>query len=95
MASILPVGEKWRAQVRLSAQSISKTFKTKGAAQAWARDQEVGIDKGHNVDAQTVTIGVLIEKYREARAESRRPVKPKSNEEFLVSMVIAANCRSS
>jgi len=85
MASILPVGEKWRAQVRRSGQSISKTFKTKGAAQAWAREQEVTIDKGRNtVDAETVTIGVLIEKYREARADSGRPVKPKSNEDYIL-----------
>ena len=85
MASILPVGEKWRAQVRRSGQSIAKTFKTKGAAQAWAREQEVAIDKGRNaVDAETVTIGVLIEKYREARAESERPVKPKSNEDYVL-----------
>lgn len=85
MASILPVGEKWRAQVRRSGQSIAKTFKTKGAAQAWARDQEVAIDKGRNtVDAETVTIGVLIEKYREARADSGRPVKPKSNEDYIL-----------
>lgn len=85
MASILPVGEKWRAQVRRSGQSIAKTFKTKGAAQAWARDQESAIDKGRAaLDVDKVTIGVLIEKYREARAESGRAIKPKSNEDYML-----------
>ena len=41
MASILPVGSRWRAQVRKRGQSIAKTFKTKGAAEAWAREKEV------------------------------------------------------
>jgi len=40
MASILPVGSRWRAQVRQRGQSIAKTFKTKAAAEAWARERE-------------------------------------------------------
>jgi integrase len=85
MASILPVGERWRAQIRRSGQSISKTFKTKGAALAWAREQESAIDKGRNaVSAETATIGMLIEKYREAREDSGRPVKAKSNEDYIL-----------
>ena len=54
MASILPVGSRWRAQVRKRGQSIAKTFKTESAAEAWAREREAEIDKGHNaVDAAT------------------------------------------
>ena len=46
-------------------------FKTKGAAEAWAREKEVEIDKGQNaVDAASVTAGDLVKKYRVARAES-------------------------
>ncbi|MEW9584299.1 tyrosine-type recombinase/integrase [Paraburkholderia sp. DGU8] len=85
MASILPVGSRWRAQVRKRGQSIAKTFKTKGAAQAWAREKEVEIENGANaVDAATVTLGALIRKYREARSESGRAVKPKSNEDYIL-----------
>ncbi|ACD15568.1 site-specific integrase [Paraburkholderia phytofirmans] len=85
MASILPVGSRWRAQVRKRGQSIAKTFRTKGAAQAWAREKEVEIEKGiHAVELATVTVGTLIRKYREARAESGRPVKPKSNEDYIL-----------
>jgi hypothetical protein len=81
MASILPVGSRWRAQVRQRGQSIAKTLKTKGAAEAWARKKEVEIDKGQNaVDAATVTVGDLLKGYREARAESDRAVKPKSSQ---------------
>jgi integrase len=86
MASILPVGKRWRAQVRKRGQSIAKTFKTKGAAEAWAREKEVEIEKGGNAaSAETVTIGDLIKKYREARADSERAVKPKSNEDYILS----------
>ena len=46
MASILPVGSRWRTQVRQRGQSIAKTLKTKGAAEPWAREKEVEIDKG-------------------------------------------------
>ncbi|MFM0407484.1 site-specific integrase [Paraburkholderia dipogonis] len=85
MASILPVGSRWRAQVRKRGQSIAKTFKTKGAAEAWARAKEVEIDKGQNaVDVATIKVGELVTKYREARAESGRPVAPKSNEDYIL-----------
>lgn len=85
MASILPVGKRWRAQVRKRGQSIAKTFKTKSAAEAWAREKEVEIEKGSNAaSAETVTVGDLIKRYREARAESGRPVKAKSNEDYIL-----------
>ncbi|SAK69339.1 integrase family protein [Caballeronia pedi] len=85
MASILQIGGRWRAQVRRRGQSITKTFKTKGAAQSWARDQETAIDKGHNaVDAHSITVGELLIKYREARSESGRPIGPKSNEHYIL-----------
>ncbi|WGS50826.1 site-specific integrase [Paraburkholderia sp. D15] len=85
MASILPVGSRWRAQVRKRGQSIAKTFKTKGAAEAWARAKEVEIDNGQNaVDVANVKLGELVTKYRSAREESGRPVKSKSNEDYIL-----------
>jgi len=75
VASILQVGSRWCAQARKRGQSIAKTLKTKGAAEAWAREKEVEIDWGLNgADAATVTVGELVRKYREARADSGRPV---------------------
>lgn len=47
MASIIPIGNRWRAQVRrkgLPAQT--QTFDTKILAQKWARRVEAGIDAG-------------------------------------------------
>lgn len=85
MASILQVGSRWRAQVRKRGQSIAKTFKTKGAAEAWAREKEVEIDKGLKaVDSSAVTVGELVTTYRETRAESGRPVASKSNEDYIL-----------
>ncbi|WP_250483319.1 site-specific integrase [Caballeronia sp. GaOx3] len=85
MASILQISGRWRAQVRRRGQSITKTFKTKSAAQSWAREQETTIDNGRNaVAAHDVTVGELIVKYREVRAESGRPVKAKSNEDYIL-----------
>ncbi|MDR5756515.1 site-specific integrase [Caballeronia sp. LZ035] len=85
MASILQIGSRWRAQIRRRGQSITKTFKTKSAAQAWAREQETTIDRGQNAaNVHVVTLGNLIAKYRETRAASGRPVKLKSNEDYVL-----------
>ncbi|MEM5449887.1 tyrosine-type recombinase/integrase [Paraburkholderia guartelaensis] len=84
MASILPIGSRWRAQVRRSGQSISKTFATKRAAEAWAREIETELDRGGKVEASSVTLGELIVKYRETRRESGRAVIDKSNEDYIL-----------
>ncbi|QBQ98198.1 site-specific integrase [Paraburkholderia pallida] len=85
MASILPIGSRWRAQVRRSGgKSISKTFATKRAAEVWAREIETELDRGGKVEASTVTLGELVLKYREARKESGRPVIEKSNEDYIL-----------
>lgn len=44
MASVLKIVERWRAQIRKQGRSISKTFRTKAAAQAWAREAELGLE---------------------------------------------------
>nr|WP_284504294.1 site-specific integrase [Caballeronia sp. ATUFL_F1_KS4A] len=81
----MQIGGRWRAQVRRRGQSITKTFKTKSAALAWARDQETAIDKGNNpVDAHHLTVGLLITKYREARSDSGRAIPAKSNEDYIL-----------
>ena len=80
MASILPVGSRWRAQVRKRGQSIAKTFKTKGAAEARAREKEVEIENGQNaVDAATVKVGELVRKYRTARASPRADARSQAS----------------
>ncbi|WP_147432234.1 hypothetical protein [Pararobbsia silviterrae] len=85
MASILQVGNRWRAQIRKRGQSIAKTFRTKGAAEQWAREREVEIDNGSGVACEpSTTLKVLIAAYREARANSGRPVAPKSNEHYVL-----------
>lgn len=85
MASILPAGSRWRAQLRKRGQSIAKTFKTKGADEAWAREKEVEVDKGQSAaDAATDILGDFVKKYREAPAEFDRAMKPKSNECYIL-----------
>ncbi|ARK65669.1 MULTISPECIES: site-specific integrase [pseudomallei group] len=86
MASIIQIGSRWRAQVRrLGSKSISKTFRTKGAAEAWARDIESSIDKGREAAVEeTITVGELVRRYREARKESGRPIGEKSNEHYML-----------
>lgn len=85
MASILKIGDRWRAQIRRRGQSIAKTFRTKGAAEAWAREIEGGIDKGQAaVDEQTITVGELVRLYRNARNDSGRAVADKSNEDYML-----------
>lgn len=82
MASILKIGERWRAQIRKQGRSISKTFRTKAEAQAWARDAEIEVEKPRT--AEGVTIGDLIADYRQTREDSGRPVTPQSNEEYML-----------
>ncbi|MGO4154325.1 site-specific integrase [Cupriavidus sp. YAF13] len=82
MASILKIGERWRAQIRKQGRSISKTFRTKAEAQAWAKNSEVDIETPRAV--ASLTVGTLIEDYRKAREKSGRAVALKSNEEYML-----------
>lgn len=83
MASILQVGANWRAQVRrIGEKSISKTFTSKAAALAWARRIESGIDEGTHSQSSGLTIGKVIEKYRDLRESSPRPIDDKSSEHY-------------
>jgi len=79
VASILKIGNRWRAQIRQPGRkSISKTFPTKAAAARWVLEIEGGNDHGN------ARIADLILAYREARAASGRPINPKSNEHYIL-----------
>jgi hypothetical protein len=46
MATITKRGDRWQARVRRGGHAQSETFRTKTAAEAWARRIEHGIDDG-------------------------------------------------
>jgi hypothetical protein len=69
MASILKVGDAWRAQVRRKGhKSVSETFPTKAQAVAWARKVEAEMDAKRFQDVRglaNLTLKMLITRYRE------------------------------
>lgn len=87
MASIIKVGEKWRALVRRKGYpSYCKTFKVKAQADAWARQIEADIDRGTSPKAAAVIgkallVGDLIDAYTRLRSKSR-PVLDTSTEHY-------------
>lgn len=85
MASIVKIGESWRAMVRKKGhKQLVKTFKTKAQAEAWARQREVEFDRGEIVTSVgSATIGDLLDAYRELR-EHTRPISDSSNEHYML-----------
>ena len=76
MASVIKIGDKWRAQVRRRNHSPqTKTFRTKREADEWARSIETRIDAGAEPKAAAlVRVGDLIREYLvHAQALGRRP----------------------
>ncbi|WKB53035.1 tyrosine-type recombinase/integrase [Eleftheria terrae] len=75
MASIIRVGEKWRAQVRRKGfPPQTKTFDTKILAEKWARKIESEIDHGRaglNVTGKGLTVGQLIDRYTTEVGEAK------------------------
>jgi len=67
MAAIWKRGKYWRAAVRREGYpAVTKTFDTKGQAEAWARRTESEIDRGSFVDrteAERNTLGDLLRRY--------------------------------
>jgi hypothetical protein len=67
MASLLKIGDTWRAQVRRKGhKSISETFPTKAQAAAWARKLEAEMDAKRFNDTRGlahITLNELIEWY--------------------------------
>lgn len=86
MGSIIPVGEKWRAQVRRKGyKAQTKTFALKKDAEAWARKIEAGIDQaGPVVQGDEMTVADMLDSYREMRMELGRPVSPTTNTHYML-----------
>lgn len=86
MASILQIGDRWRAQVRRPGRkSISKTFDKKRDAEMWAYKVEAGIDAQKPLLlADDLRVDELIRQYRLMRAELGRPINPATNSEYML-----------
>lgn len=86
MASIIKVGDKWRAQVRRKDHKAqTKTFRTKREADEWARGIETRIDAGAEPkSAALIKVGELIREYRKLREEGGRPVDPATNTAYML-----------
>lgn len=81
MASVIPVGKKWRAQVRRKGHAPQcKTFRVKAQAEAWARQIEAAIDAGQTpAQPGGLLLSEVIKEYRDLRDKSR-PIADTSNE---------------
>lgn len=86
MASILQIGDRWRAQVRRAGQkSIAKSFKTRKEAEAWARRVETGFDEARPIlIAEDITVADLIDNYRRVRADLGRPIEATTNTHYML-----------
>lgn len=86
MASILPVGDRWRAQVRRAGhKSIARTFNTRREAEAWSRKVETGMDDNKPAMlGDDMRVEVLVSQYRRMRASLGRPVDPASNVHYML-----------
>lgn len=90
MASILQIGDRWRAQIRRPGRkSISKTFPTKREASEWARRVEHGLDaQAEALTTADITVGELIEEFRRARVEIGRPVVETTNTHYMLAHLV-------
>lgn len=90
MASILQMPNgNWRALVR-NAQHLGhkpecKTFRTRAQAVAWAREREAAREAGEASPASNrYTVREVIQAYRALRESSGRPVRPTTNERYML-----------
>lgn len=90
MASISKVEGRWRALIRRKGHKpISKRFDTKAKAAEWARAIEAQIDAGQVPKTPSViTIGKLIQKYRDLRALTR-PILDTASEHYTLKQLDA------
>jgi integrase len=90
MASILQIGQRWRAQVRPPGRkSISKTFDTKKEAEQWARRVEAGMDEERKVlVSDDLTVEQLVKQYRRLREELARPIDPTTNTHYMLEHLV-------
>lgn len=86
MASIIKIGEKWRAQVRRKDHKPqTKTFRTKREAEEWARALESRIDsRAEPKAAASLKVGDLIREYRRIREEGGRAIDPTTNTSYML-----------
>lgn len=76
-------GKRYQVQVFKNGIRVSKTFKIKKEAEAWAREMEVSVDHGEFEDRRSsskVTFAELAEKYEQVVL----PTKPRSKQEGIV-----------
>lgn len=75
MASIIPVGEKWRAQVRRKGhEAQTQTFEKKADAERWARRIESEIESGRASGSRvskTKTIAEVVKLYRDEVSKTK------------------------
>lgn len=87
MPSVIPIGDKWRAQVRRKGhKAMTQTFPTEAAALRWARGIEADIDRGLTpkaITAKALKIKDLILAYRELR-DRARPISDSSTEHYTL-----------
>lgn len=67
MAYIGPFRDGWRAQIQRHGQRVTKTFRTKREAQAWATEQEA-----KKTPLRAKTLGQAIERYLESVTPQKR-----------------------
>lgn len=86
MASVIKVGDKWRAQVRRrDHKPQTKTFRTKREADEWARALESRIDVGAVPKATAhLKVGDLIREYRRLREDGGRAIDPTTNTSYML-----------
>ena len=86
MASILQVGDRWRAQVRRrNHKTQAKSFRTRAEAERWARAMEVEIDTGRAPKlAAQAKVGELIREYRQLREQGGRAIDPCTNTHYML-----------
>ena len=75
MATIYKFRDKWRVQIRHGGKSSSKLFPSKAAAERWVRSLD---------QPKAVTIGKMIELYREMREKSGREILDTANEHYTL-----------
>jgi integrase len=68
MATIRKRGKRYHAQVRKTGHpSLTKSFRTKAEAQEWAKQQEVIIEQGGEIDRSSRTLRDAIQRFKDER----------------------------
>lgn len=85
MASITQTGPtSWRVLIRRKGhKALCRTFKTQDEAEKFARRTERDFKAGKAVDSG-LTVAGAVQSFRDLREQGRRPIKPASNEEYML-----------